>query len=69
MGHGLDGDVEVRPRDRDDAPSILLDPSKTERDFDWKAQTPLYDGVAKTIAYYRQHGVAETFTHLKAPSR
>jgi UDP-glucose 4-epimerase len=61
----LDGEVEVRPRNPDDAPSILLDPSKTERDFDWAARTPLEDGVAKAIGYYRDHGVAETFTHLK----
>jgi UDP-glucose 4-epimerase len=35
MDHRMDGEVEVRPRNPDDAPSILLDPSKTERDFDW----------------------------------
>jgi UDP-glucose 4-epimerase len=62
----LEGDVEVRPRNPDDAPSILLDPSKTERDFDWAARTPLEHGVAKAVDYYREHGVAETFTHLKA---
>jgi UDP-glucose 4-epimerase len=61
----LGEDVEVRPRNPDDAPSILLDPSKTERDFDWAAGTPLGEGVAKAVAYYREHGVAETFTHLK----
>jgi UDP-glucose 4-epimerase len=65
MGFELDEEVEVRPRNPDDAPSILLDPSKTERDFDWAAGTPLEDGVAKAISYYREHGVAETFTHLK----
>jgi UDP-glucose 4-epimerase len=65
MDHHLEGEVEVRPRNPDDAPSILLDPSKTERDFDWKAKTPLEEGVAKAVEYYREHGVAETFTHLK----
>ena len=47
----------MRPRNPDDAPSILLDPSKTERDFDWAARTPLEDGVAKAVDYYREHGV------------
>jgi UDP-glucose 4-epimerase len=61
----LDEEVEVRPRNPDDAPSILLDPSKTEQDFDWAASTPLDEGVAKAVDYYREHGVAETFTHLK----
>ena len=39
----------MRPRNPDDAPSILLDPSKTESDFDWAATTPLEDGVAKAV--------------------
>jgi len=65
MDHHMDEEVEVRPRNPDDAPSILLDPSKTEQDFDWKAETPLEEGVAKAVEYYRQYGVAETFTHLK----
>ena len=65
MGIELDEAVEVRPRNPDDAPSILLDPSKTERDFDWAAKTQLEDGVAQAVDYYREYGVAETFTHLK----
>jgi UDP-glucose 4-epimerase len=66
MGIELDGDVEVRPRNPDDAPSILLDPSKTEADYDWAARTPLVEGVAKAVEYYRDFGVTETFTHLKS---
>jgi UDP-glucose 4-epimerase len=66
MGIELDGDVEVRPRNPDDAPSILLDPSKTEADFDWAARTPLVEGVAKAVEYYRDFGVTETFTHLRS---
>jgi UDP-glucose 4-epimerase len=66
MGVELDEEVEVRPRNPDDAPSILLDPSKTERDFDWAARTPLEEGVTKAVDYYREFGVAETFTHLKS---
>jgi UDP-glucose 4-epimerase len=65
MGIELDEEVEIRPRNPDDAPSILLDPSKTERDFDWAARTPLGEGVAKAVEYYRQSGVSETYTHLK----
>jgi UDP-glucose 4-epimerase len=61
----LEDEVEVRPRNPDDAPSILLDPSKTESDFEWAARTPLVDGVTKAVDYYREYGVEETFTHLK----
>jgi UDP-glucose 4-epimerase len=65
MDHHMDEEVEVRPRNPDDAASILLDPSKTERDFAWSAKTPLEEGVANAIEYYKERGVAETFTHLK----
>ncbi len=65
MDIDLKEEVEVRPRNPDDAPSILLDPSRTESDFGWAARTSLEDGVAKAVDYYREYGVAETFTHLK----
>ena len=65
LGLTLDEPVEVRERNPDDAFSILLDPSKTERDFGWRATTPLAQGVLQTIEYYRQYGVSQTFTHLK----
>jgi UDP-glucose 4-epimerase len=61
----LDREVEIRPRAADDAPTILLDPTKTQRDFQWRAGTPLSDGVARAVAYYRRCGVSQTFTHLK----
>ncbi|HZS62299.1 MAG TPA: NAD-dependent epimerase/dehydratase family protein [Gemmatimonadaceae bacterium] len=58
-------DVEVRPRSEDDAATILLDPSETEREFDWQISTSLEDGVSRAIDYYREYGIEETFTHLK----
>ena len=54
-----------RPRNPDDVATILLDPSKTEEDFDWQVTTPLEVGVAATIDYYKSHGIEQTFTHLK----
>lgn len=65
MAIKLDKPVEVRARASDDVYTILLDPSKTNRDFQWKTSTPLVDGVAKAIGYYETHGITETFTHLK----
>lgn len=61
-------EVEVRERNPDDVFSILLDPSKTNQDFQWKASTPLMDGVARAIEYYKQFGISETYTHLKVSS-
>lgn len=64
----LEKDVEQRPRGADDAYTILLDPSKTERDFGWRVTTPLEKGVDAAIAYYKEFGISQTYTHLKAQS-
>lgn len=62
---GVDVPVEERERGPDDAPTILLDPTRTEQDFGWRASVPLEQGIRRTIAYYEEHGVTETFTHLR----
>jgi UDP-glucose 4-epimerase len=56
---------ELRPLGPDDAPSILLDPSRTFSDFGQIDFTPLDQIVERTIAYYREYGVQGGFTHLK----
>lgn len=65
LGIVLEHEVEVRPRGRDDAYTILLDPTKTKKEFGWEPTTSLKEGIAKTIEWYRQKGVQETYTHLK----
>lgn len=60
--------VEVRDRNPDDVFSILLDPSKTNKDFSWKASTSLIEGVTRAIDYYKKFGISETYTHLKGVS-
>jgi len=65
LGITMDREVEVRPRNADDVATILLDPSKTEEDFDWQITTPLEVGVAATIDYYKTNGIEQTYTHLK----
>lgn len=62
----LDTPVEVRPRHPDDAFTILLDPSRTQADFNWSVKTPLTEGVAAAIDYYKQYGIEQTYTHLRA---
>ncbi len=66
LGIELEQNVEVRPRGEDDAFTILLDPSRIRADFGWDVSVPLKDGVARAIAYYREFGIAETYTHLQA---
>ncbi len=65
LGIKLDKEVEVRSRNPDDVYTILLDPSKTQRDFNMIPAYPLQEGVRKTIAYYQEYGIAQTYTHLK----
>lgn len=61
----LNKEVEVRPKNVDDAYTILLDPSRTQNDFSWQANADLNASVLKTINYYKDHGIEQTFTHLR----
>lgn len=57
---------EVRSLGADEAPTILLDPSRTFRDFGELQFTPLDEIVARTVAYYKEYGVRGGYTHLRA---
>lgn len=61
----LDIAAEERERGVDDVASILLDPSKTLKDFGMVPTYPLDKGVEKAVKWYKTHGVGETYTHLK----
>jgi UDP-glucose 4-epimerase len=65
MRINLERPVEERPRNPDDAPSILLSPDRTAKDFGWSTKTKLKDGVLKAIEYYKTFGIEQTFTHLE----
>lgn len=69
LGMSLEKPVEIRARNADDVYTILLDPSKTEKDFQWQAHTPLKEGINKAVEYYRKYGIEETFTHLKVTDK
>lgn len=56
---------EVRELGPDDAPSILLDPSRTFQDFGQVEFTPLATLVAEAVKYYREFGVQGGYTHLR----
>jgi len=56
---------EVRELGADDAPSILLDPSRTFQDFGPVSFTSLGDTVEAAVEYYRKFGVSGGYTHLK----
>lgn len=58
-------EAEMRMIGEDDAPSILLDPSRTFQDFGKIDFTPLQETVSAAIAYFKEHGTLGEFTHLK----
>ena len=58
-------DPEIRELGPDDAPSILLDPSRLADDFGAMDFTPLKETVRRAVDYYRAFGVAAGYTHLK----
>ena len=31
----------------------------------WQPSVPLEEGVRRAIEYYREHGISQTYTHLK----
>ncbi len=57
---------EMRPLGPDDAPSILLDPSRTFADFSGVAFTPLDEIVRLAVTRWEQEGVVGGYTHLEA---
>lgn len=56
---------EMRDLGPDDAPSILLDPSRTFADFGEITFTPLQGTANAAVEYYRQFGVQGGYTHLR----
>lgn len=61
----LPAQIDVREPGPDDVPTLLLDPAKTEAEFNWKAAVPLARGVPRAVEYYQRFGVTETYTHLQ----
>lgn len=56
---------DARPLGSDEAPSILLDPSRTFQDFGPISFTPLDVTVAAAIEYFNEHGTLGEYTHLQ----
>ena len=61
---GIEAEPTVVSPGADDVPSLLLDPSRTYDDFGWLAITPLEEGIARAVEWYRSHEFGETYTHL-----
>jgi len=64
LGHDQVPEVEVKNLGEDDAPSILLDPTRTFEDFGAIEFTSLSETVNQAISYYERYGTEGEFTHL-----
>lgn len=58
-------DPEVKPLGKDDAPSILLDPSRTFADYGEVEFTPLPKIAEAAVERWKREGVQGGYTHLK----
>jgi UDP-glucose 4-epimerase len=67
LGVRLDTPVRIVPPAADDVPSVVLDPSATERAFGWKARVGFRELIRRQLDWYRAHGVSEVHSHLAAP--
>ncbi|MDC1135647.1 NAD-dependent epimerase/dehydratase family protein [Alphaproteobacteria bacterium] len=56
---------DIREISSDDASSILLDPSKTFKDFGHIDFTPIEETVQEAIKYYVEFGTLGEYTHLR----
>jgi UDP-glucose 4-epimerase len=57
--------AEVKELAADDVFSILLDPSRTFKDFGRIEFTSLQETVSAAMAYYTEHGTLGEYTHLR----
>jgi UDP-glucose 4-epimerase len=56
---------EIKPLGSDDAASILLDPSRTFKDFGSVSFTALDEIVRRAVDHWTVYGVEGGYSHLK----
>ncbi len=49
----------------DDVKKIFLDSSKIRKELNWEPKINFEDGVKRTLNWYKENGIGNTFTHLK----
>jgi UDP-glucose 4-epimerase len=57
---------ELQPKGDDDTYTLLIDPSKTEKDFPgWKCVIPIQETIYRAVEWYKTHKIEQTYTHLR----
>ncbi|MBA3664206.1 MAG: NAD-dependent epimerase/dehydratase family protein [Bacteroidetes bacterium] len=60
-------EVPIVPVGADDVKEVVLDPSHTEKVFNWKAKYNFKQTIKKQLDWYDKYGVTDIFSHLSAP--
>ena len=58
-------DISVLPTGSDDIQKVVLDPTKTENAFGWKANVSFNQIITNQLQWYNDNGIDEVFSHLK----
>lgn len=65
---GVSADVPVLPVGDDDVPAVVLDPSRTEEAFGWRARYGFEETLRRVLAWYDLHGISQVHSHLRPPA-
>ena len=68
LGMSKDIDVPIVPVGDDDIQAVVLDPSKTEEVFGWKAKNSFKETIKKQLQWYDKYGVTDIYSHLSEPT-
>ena len=62
---GVSAEPTEIPRAADDVAQMDLDPRPAIDTFGWRPTVELEEGIREAIGWYSEHGVGDTFTHLR----
>jgi nucleoside-diphosphate-sugar epimerase len=62
-------DVPIVSPEKDDVPMVVLDPSETEKAFQWKAKVDFKDIIIRQLDWYEKHGINDVYSHLKSATK
>ena len=60
-------EVPKMPVGDDDVPEVVLDPSVTEKTFNWKAKINFKDTIHNQLKWYDEFGINDIYSHLAEP--
>ena len=60
-------EVPIVPVGDDDVQAVVLDPSETEKVFNWKAKVSFKDTIKNQLDWYAKYGINDIYSHLSTP--